>query len=117
MTILMIIIITSFCVQVFRIAIDIGSEFVPQDLTVKTVDRKLTVHAKHEEKTPGRTSCKEFNREFDLPDTVDPNLVTASLTAEGRLILEAPISSYSQGVYSGKPGSTKQPTITLEFSK
>ena len=75
----------------FRIAVDIGSEFEPRDLTVKTVDRKLVVHARHEEKAPGRTSCRQFNREFDLPDAVDPHTVTASMEPAGRLIIEAPL--------------------------
>lgn len=73
----------------FRIAVDIGAEFQPGDLTVKTVDRKLVVHARHEEKTPGRTSCREFNREFDLPEGIDPQFVTASLGEDGRLVIEA----------------------------
>jgi HSP20 family molecular chaperone IbpA len=74
----------------FRIAVDIGAEFEPSDLTVKTVDRKLIVHARHEEKAPGRTSCREFNREFDLPEGIDPQAVTASLGEDGRLVIEAP---------------------------
>jgi len=78
--------------QIFRIAVDVGAEFDPADLTVKTVDKKLVVHARHEEKAPGRTSCREFNREFDLPDAVDPQAVTASMAPDGRLIIEAPIA-------------------------
>ena len=58
---------------------------------MKTLDRKLVVHARHEEKTPGRTSCREFNREFDLPYTVDPQTVTASMEPGGRLVVEAPL--------------------------
>lgn len=76
--------------KTFRVSVDIGPEFRPDELQVKTVDRKLVVHAKHEERSQGRTSCKEFNREFDLPDTVDPNLITANMTGNGVLILEAP---------------------------
>ncbi|ESO02197.1 hypothetical protein HELRODRAFT_106514 [Helobdella robusta] len=93
--------------KIFRIAIDIGTDFVPDDLMVKTVDRKLSVHAKHQEVTATKTSCKEFSREFDLPDTVDPNTVTASLTAEGRLLLEAPVVT---------SGSTNQPpNVDIHF--
>ena len=103
--------------QVFRIVVDIGTEFQPSDLSVKTVDTKLIVHARHEEKAPGRTSCREFNREFDLPAAVDPLTVTAGMSSEGKLIIEAPISSYSQGTYSGRAGSIKQPTITVSFQQ
>lgn len=88
---------TCFTIQdghkMFRITIDIGSDFQPQDLSVKTVDRKLVVNAKHEEKVPGKNCSKEFNKEFDLPELVDPNQVTASLTCEGHLVLEAPMLS------------------------
>jgi HSP20 family molecular chaperone IbpA len=101
----------------FKIAVDIGADFEPQDLMVKTVDRQLIVIARHEEKLPGRTSCKEFSRKFDLPEHVDPNLVTASMTDGGKLLIEAPIQSYSQGSYTGKQGSTKQPTVTISFGK
>jgi len=76
---------------VFRIAVEIGAEFEPGDLTVKTVDRKLVVTARHEEAAPGRTSCRQFNREFDLPDAVDPHTVTASMEPGGRLVIEAPL--------------------------
>ena len=101
----------------FKIAVDIGAEFEPQDLMVKTVDRQLIVNARHEEKLPGRTSCKEFSRKFDLPEHVDPNLVTASMTDGGKLLIEAPIENYSQGSYTGKEGSSKQPTVTISFGK
>lgn len=101
----------------FKISVDVGSEFLPQDVMVKTLDKKLLVNAKHEEKAPGRSSCKEFSREFDLPEDVDPNLVTASMTDEGILLVEAPISSYSHGSYAGKPGSTKQPRIYISLRK
>ena len=102
--------------QVFRIVVDMGAEFEPNDLLVKTVEKKLIVHARHEERTPGRTSCREFDREFDLPDAVDPQTVSAGMSSDGKLIIEAPLSSYSQGSFSGKPGSAKQPMLTVSFT-
>lgn len=101
----------------YKITVDVGPEFNPQDLTVKTIDRKLTVHARHEVKTPGRTSYKEFSREFDLPDNVNPDLVTAAMTDDGKLLIEAPVTSYTTGSYTARPGSTKQPTVTISFDK
>jgi HSP20 family molecular chaperone IbpA len=100
-----------------KIEVDIGREFGPEDIMVKTVDKKLVVHAKHEEKAAGRTSFREFSREFELPEDVDPNTVQASITDDGKLQIEAPISSYQKGSYQGQPGSTKQPTITLSMRK
>eukprot|EP00918_Siedleckia_nematoides_P052407 GHVU01114519.1.p1 GENE.GHVU01114519.1~~GHVU01114519.1.p1 ORF type:complete len:315 (+),score=41.81 GHVU01114519.1:573-1517(+) len=101
----------------FKISVEVGKEYGAQDISVKTVDRKLVVHARHEEKTPGRTSFREFNKEYDLPEDVDPNTVVASMSEAGVLMVEAPISSYSQGSFQGKPGSTKQPKMTILLQK
>ncbi|ELU06805.1 hypothetical protein CAPTEDRAFT_21201 [Capitella teleta] len=101
--------------RMFKISVEIGGEFQPQDLNIKTVDKRLVVHARHEEKKAGRSSCQEFSREFDLPENVDPNLVTASLSDDGKLLIEAPISSYTQGSYSGKPNAKKHPVITVSY--
>ncbi len=99
----------------FKITVEIGSDYDPEDIVVKTVDRKLKVSARHEVKLPGRSSCKEFSREFDLPENVDPNLVTAAMSDDGVLLVEAPVASYSHGSYTGRPGSKKQPMVTISF--
>lgn len=59
-----------------RLQVDVG-EFAPEDIVVKTMDRKLVVHAESEEKTTGRTLHKEFNKEYDLPESVDQANITA----------------------------------------
>lgn len=66
------------------------SQFKPEDITVKTVDRNLTVHAKHEESTPGNKVLREFTKAYLLPESVDPAKVTSSLSADGVLCVEAP---------------------------
>lgn len=100
----------------FQLTVDIGSDFQPQDLSVKTVDRKLVVHARHEEKAPGRSSCREFNREFEIPEGVDPNLVTASLTAGGKLVLEAPLVRPGPPQTSSTGGHQQhQPVINVSY--
>lgn len=103
----------------YKITVEIGEDFDPHDVMVKTVDHKLLVKAKHEEKMPGRSSFKEFSREFDLPEEVDPNLVTASMTEDGKLLVEAPImaAQYSHGSYTGTRDATKQPKITIRIGK
>ena len=101
----------------FRIVVDIGTDYLPQDVTVKTIDKKLILSAKHEEKSQGRSSVKSLSREFDLPESVEPNSVTASMTNDGKLVLEAPISNYTQGSYTGKVGASKKPTVTISVGK
>ncbi|KAK3598799.1 hypothetical protein CHS0354_020910 [Potamilus streckersoni] len=91
----------------FKVEVDI-EDFKPEELQVKTVDRKLVISAKREEQIGNRTSTKEFNREFLLPDAVDPYSVKAFFSDTGKLLLEAPyvrsvpISHYSESG-SGSP--------------
>jgi len=80
---------------------------------VKSVERRLLIHACHDETTAGRTSRREFSREFELPDAVDPETLVASMPGDGRLVIQAPIASYSQGAYTPSPGSSKRPEITV----
>lgn len=104
--------------KMFQLTVDIGSDFLPQDLTVKTVDRKLVVTARHEEKAPGRSSCRQFNREFEIPEGVDPNLVTASLAPGGKLVLEAPLVVRPQGpaATAGSVAGTQQKQSVINVS-
>ncbi|XP_076471346.1 small heat shock protein p36-like [Babylonia areolata] len=73
-----------------RLSVDIG-EFSPEEIVVKTMDRKLIVHAEHEERTAGRTLHKEFNKEYDLPESVDSSSISAYLTEDRQLTIEAPL--------------------------
>merc|ERR1712137_763595 len=49
------------------------SQYTPEEIVVKTVDQKLMVHAKHEEKTDTKSVYREYNREFLLPKGTNPN--------------------------------------------
>ena len=98
-----------------KMTVEIGREFKPDEVMVKTVDKKLQISAKHEEQVQGRTTMREFSKELELPENVDPNTVTASMSEDGKLIIEAPMSGYTQGSYQGKPGSTKQPEVSVSF--
>ncbi len=67
------------------------SEYQPEEIMVKTVDNKLLVHAKHEEKGPGKAVFREYNREFLLPSGTDPEAIKSSLSRDGILTVEAPL--------------------------
>jgi len=56
---------------------------------VKTVDNKLLVCAKHEEKSQGKSVCKEYNREFLLPGGTDPELIRSSLSKVIKLVINS----------------------------
>ncbi|XP_021366019.1 major egg antigen-like isoform X2 [Mizuhopecten yessoensis] len=86
----------------YRVEIDI-EDFKPEELTIKTVDQKLIISARREERIGTRTSTKELNREISLPDTVEPTAVKAFFSDSGKLLIEAPylkplaVGHYSQG--------------------
>ena len=86
-----------------RMLVEVGNDFKPEDITVKTIDKKLVVHARHEEKSAGRTMFREFNKEFDLPEIVDPLTVNAFLSDDGKLTVEAPLKTVSARP-TAKPG-------------
>jgi len=67
------------------------SQYAPEEIVLKTVDNKLLVHAKHEEKSETKSVYREYNREFLLPNGVNPELIRSSLSKDGVLTVEAPL--------------------------
>lgn len=104
-----------------RLTVDTG-EFRPEEVVVKTMEKKLVVHAEHVEKTDGKTLHKEFNKEYELPDSVDQTAITAYIGDEGKLIIEAPIKnqvrkySVTQSQDVRKVVVTKESTVTINDS-
>ncbi|XP_052276402.1 uncharacterized protein LOC127875388 isoform X2 [Dreissena polymorpha] len=74
----------------FRITLDVSS-FSPDEITLKTKNSRVVVHAKHGERMDAYGIIeREFKRQYILPTDVDPNEVTSSLSANGILTLKAP---------------------------
>jgi len=67
------------------------SQYKPAEILVKTVDNRLQVHAKHEEKTENRSVYRDYTREFLLPKGTNPDLIRSSLSRDGVLTIEAPL--------------------------
>ncbi|XP_023945274.1 heat shock protein beta-1 [Bicyclus anynana] len=67
------------------------SQYTPEEIIVKTVDNKLLVHAKHEEKSETKSVYREYNREFLLPKGTNPEAIKSSLSRDGVLTVEAPL--------------------------
>nr|AXN72713.1 heat shock protein 20.4 [Physella acuta] len=65
-------------------------DFKPEEITVKTIDNKLMVQAKHTEESPGRKVYREFSRQYVLPQKIDPLSLNSTLAADGVLSIEAP---------------------------
>jgi len=106
-----------------RLSVDVG-EFRPEEIVVKTDQRKLIVHAEHEEKLSGRTMHKEFNKEYELPESVDQTSISAYIGDEGKLYIEAPLKSSPQKRFSitqshdvRKVVVTKESQVTITDSQ
>ncbi|KAL3095335.1 hypothetical protein niasHS_007434 [Heterodera schachtii] len=76
--------------KTLRLRFDVA-QYRPEEVTVKTVDNRLLVHAKHEEKTPSRTVYREYNQEFMLPRGTNPEQISSTLSTDGVLTVEAPL--------------------------
>uniref|UniRef100_A0A3P8V742 Heat shock protein, alpha-crystallin-related, b9-like n=1 Tax=Cynoglossus semilaevis TaxID=244447 RepID=A0A3P8V742_CYNSE len=77
----------------FALSLD-TQDFLPQELSVKQVGKKLRVSGRTEKKQEdGKGSysyrCQEFRQELDLPEGVDPEAVSCTLVG-GRLQIQAP---------------------------
>ncbi|XP_047003158.1 heat shock protein Hsp-12.2 isoform X2 [Schistocerca americana] len=82
--------------KVLKLRFDV-SQYQPEEIVVKTVDNKLLVHAKHEEKTESKSVYREYNREFMLPKGTNPESIKSSLSKDGVLTVEAPLPALAEG--------------------
>jgi HSP20 family molecular chaperone IbpA len=76
--------------KVLKLRFDV-SQYAPEEIVVKTVDQKLLVHAKHEEKSDTKSVYREYNREFLLPKGVNPEQIRSQLSKDGVLTVDAPL--------------------------
>ncbi|XP_064483937.1 alpha-crystallin A chain-like [Ornithodoros turicata] len=74
----------------FALNLDVRN-FAPEDISVKTTENVIEIHAKHEEKSDDHGYVlREFTRRYTLPEDVDPEAVTCNMSARGVLTLQAP---------------------------
>ncbi|CAI4232580.1 unnamed protein product [Auanema sp. JU1783] len=76
--------------KTLRLRFDVA-QYKPEEVTVKTIDNRLLVHAKHEEKSAQRTVFREYNQEFLLPRGTNPEHISSTLSTDGVLTVEAPL--------------------------
>jgi len=84
-------------------------QFKPEEISVKTSDQQLTVHAKHQEDTSNSKVYREYHRQFLLPPTVKPESLKSVLSPEGVLSIEAPVE--------GSLPSSQPKVVPIEHSK
>lgn len=74
----------------FQVMVDV-SQFQPNEITVKTTDKNIIVHGMHEERNDQfGTVSREFRRRITIPQGVNPESVTSTMSPEGILTVMAP---------------------------
>ncbi|XP_068139886.1 heat shock protein 27 [Drosophila tropicalis] len=74
----------------FQVCMDV-SQFKPNELSVKVVDKTVVVEGKHEEREDGHGLIqRHFVRKYTLPKDFDPNDVVSTVSSDGVLTLKAP---------------------------
>ncbi|XP_046459978.1 protein lethal(2)essential for life-like [Daphnia pulex] len=73
-----------------QVMVDV-SHFQPNEISVKTTDNNIIVHAKHEERKDQFSHVsREFRRRVTIPQGVNPETVTSTMSPEGILTIMAP---------------------------
>ncbi|ESO93850.1 hypothetical protein LOTGIDRAFT_104895, partial [Lottia gigantea] len=75
----------------FEVNVDVH-HFESENIHVKLSNNRLTISGKHESKQDehGYVS-REFSREFTVPENVDAETMTSSITEEGVLVIRAKV--------------------------
>ncbi|XP_064597242.1 heat shock protein 27-like [Liolophura sinensis] len=66
-------------------------QFKPEEINLSTANNVLTVEAKHEEKSDGRLSYREYRRQYTIPEGVNVESLKSKLNQNGVLSIEAPV--------------------------
>ncbi|KAJ1530758.1 hypothetical protein ONE63_005612 [Megalurothrips usitatus] len=73
-----------------RINLDVN-QFKPEELSVKVADGFVVVEGEHEERQDEHGFIsRSFSRRYKLPDGVDPDAVSSTLSTDGVLVVTAP---------------------------
>ncbi|CAH8535075.1 unnamed protein product [Dicrocoelium dendriticum] len=72
----------------YRVEIPMDPDYLPEDIQIRTLNHRIYITVRHQERNSHRTSVKEFSKEYDLPDNVDPENLKAKLVA-GTLYIES----------------------------
>nr|CAH0103842.1 unnamed protein product [Daphnia galeata] len=105
----------------FQVMVDV-SHFEPNEISVKTTDKDIIVHAKHEERKGQFGSVsREFRRRVTIPKGVNHESVTSTMSPEGILTIMAPkmmLEGSKERVIpitmASTAGSNNLPTPTVE---
>jgi HSP20 family molecular chaperone IbpA len=82
--------------RLYKISLDLGSEFRPEDITVTVKDREVTVKARRESTADGCKQLREYSYQYSLPEEVTVEQIRSLLTSDGQLTVEAPLPALKE---------------------
>ncbi|CAH8526848.1 unnamed protein product [Schistosoma turkestanicum] len=71
----------------FHLELPIDHEYSPGEIQIKTLNHRIYIRARHEERAPNRTAVREFSKEYDIPENIEPENLTAKFI-NGMLYIE-----------------------------
>jgi crystallin alpha B len=75
----------------FEVKLDV-SHFRPEEINIKVIGNDLMVEGKHDERQDDNGFIsRQFTRRYELSKDIDLQLMTGSLSTDGKLIICAPI--------------------------
>ncbi|GFW61338.1 hypothetical protein TNCV_4136561 [Trichonephila clavipes] len=81
----------------FQVKLD-TSNYQPDEITVKVINDRIAISAKHESRGDDVYEYHEMTRSFDLPEGVDPATVVSRLNTSGQLTIEAPMKPQKEAI-------------------
>ncbi|VEL19996.1 unnamed protein product, partial [Protopolystoma xenopodis] len=96
--------------QMHFIAKFVVSDFAPELVKVSVRQSQLVVSARLEQQAGATSSSREFTKSIDLPRHVIETQISATVTADGVLVVDCPLRSGLTGAGSPSPaaGQTRQ---------
>ena len=74
--------------------------YKPEDLSIKVIDNNtLKIHAVHIDNTRGNQIHREYTRQYQLPDWVQPEYLRARMSENGTLTVEVPVPQVQPSKY------------------
>jgi len=75
---------------ILQVTLDV-QQFAPNEVTVKVVGQTVVVEGRHEEKQDEHGSIsRQFVRKYQLPQDIQMDQVTSTLSSDGVLTVTAP---------------------------
>jgi len=82
--------------RMYKITLDLGTDFGPQDITVTAKDRMVTVKASKQSDSDGCKQLREYSYQYSLPEEANVEQIRSLLTADGQLTIEAPLPALKE---------------------